>query len=183
MVKHSNGNASSVLLRPETKLGWKCSISVMGLLTLMELMVLSGCAATNARKLITWTVLHLKKKKTSSSLSIVPLMSVGSRDPVKQVTLDLKWVTFPFTVARQKTTKKKVRRVKDGRVIAPRKTASAGRNQKEQQWKVEDLDKAFDLWKMNKDLPPKERWSKNKISKETGIPYTTLCERLSGRRG
>ena len=31
--------------------------------------------------------------------------------------------------------------------------------------------------------PPKERWSKNRISKETGIPYTTICERLSGRRG
>ena len=73
----------------------------MGLFTLMESMVLSGCAATNARKLITWTVLHLKKKKTSSPLFMVPLMSVGSRDPVKRVTLDLKrvvkWVTFLFT--------------------------------------------------------------------------------------
>ena len=48
---------------------------------------------------------------------------------------------------------------------------------------MEDLDRAFDLWEKNKDLPPKERWSKNKISKETGIPYTTLCERVSGRRG
>ena len=28
---------------------------------------------------------------------------------------------------------------------------------------------------------PKERWSKNKISKETGMPYTTICERLSER--
>ena len=61
-------------------------------------------------------------------------------------------------------TKKKVRRAKDGRVIAPRKTASAGRNKKEQLWKVEDLDRAFDLWERNKDLPPKERWSKNKIA-------------------
>ena len=48
---------------------------------------------------------------------------------------------------------------------------------------MEDLDRAFDLWERNKDLPPKERWSKNKISKETCIPYTTICERLSGRRG
>ena len=31
--------------------------------------------------------------------------------------------------------------------------------------------------------PPKERWSKNKIAKETGIPYTTVCKRLSGRHG
>ena len=130
----------------------------MGLFTLMESMVISGCAATNARKLITWSVLHLKKKKTSSSLFIVPLMSVGSRDPVKQVTLDLKWVVkqliFPFTVARQKITKKKIRRAKYSRVIAPRKTASTGRNKKEQIWKMEDLDKAFDLWEKNKDLPP-----------------------------
>ena len=75
------------------------------------------------------------------------------------------------------------RRAKDGRLIAPRKTASAGRDKKEQLWKVEDLDRAFDLWEKNKDLPPKERLSKNKIAKKTGIPYTTLCERLSGRRG
>ena len=131
VLKHSSGNASSVLLRPETKWGWKCSILVMALFTLMELMVLSHCAATNARKLITWSVLHLKKKNTSSSLFIVPLMSVESRDPVKRVTLDLKWVTFPFTMARQNTMKKKVRRANDSRVIAPRKTASAGRDKKE----------------------------------------------------
>ena len=80
-------------------------------------------------------------------------------------------------------TKKKVRRAKDGRLITPRKTASTGRDKKEQLCKVEDLDKAFDLWERNKDLPPKERWSKNNISKTTGIPYTTICERLSGRRG
>ena len=79
--------------------------------------------------------------------------------------------------------KKKVRKAKDGKVIAPIKTGSAGRDKKEQLWKVKDLDRAFDLWEKKKDLPPKERWSKNKISKETGIPYTTLCERLSGRRG
>ena len=114
-------------------------------------------------------------------------MSVGSNPKFKRVGLGLKrvvkWVIFSFTVARQKTTKKKVRRVKDGRVIAPRKTASAGRNQKDQLWKVENLDGAFDLLERNKDLPPKERWSKNKNSKETGIPYTTICERLSGRHG
>ena len=108
-------------------------------------------------------------------------MSVGSRDPVKQVTLELKQVvklvTVLFTVAKQKTMKKKMRRVKDGRVIAPRKTASTGRDKKEQLWKVKDLDRAFDLREKKKDLSPTGRWSK-----ETGIPYTTLCERLSGRR-
>ena len=156
----------------------------MGLFRLMVLMVLSGCAATNARNLTTWSVLLQKKKKTSSSPFFASLMSVGSRNQVKRVTLGLrwivKWVIFPFTVVRQKTTKKKVRRAKDGRIIAPRKTASAGRDKKEQLWKVEDLDKAFDLWERNKNLPPKERWSKNRISKETGIPYTTMRGCLGG---
>ena len=104
-------------------------------------------------------------------------MSVGSNPKFKRVGLDLKQVvkqvTFWVTVARQKTTKKKVRRAKNGRVIAPRKTAPAGRDKKEQLWKVEDLDKAFDLWERKKDLPPSEKWSKNKISKEPGISYTT----------
>ena len=88
-----------------------------------------------------------------------------------------------FLVARQKTTVKKIRRVKDGRVIAPRKKASAGEGSKEQQWKVEKLEEAFNLWEKNEELPPKEKLSMNKISKMTGIPYTTLNERLTGRHG
>ena len=43
-----------------------------------------------------------------------------------------------------------------------------------------DLDLAFDLWEANKNKPPKEKLSKLAISKRTGIPYTTVCERLSG---
>ena len=39
------------------------------------------------------------------------------------------------------------------------------------------------MWEKNPDLPPQERKSKRQISIETGIPYTTLCERLLGRRG
>ena len=73
VLNHSSGNASSVLWRPETKWGWKCSTSVTGLFTLMVLMVLSGCAATNARKLTTWSVLLQKKKKASSSPFIAPV--------------------------------------------------------------------------------------------------------------
>ena len=87
VLKYSSGNASYVLWRPETKWGWKCSILVMGSFTLMVLMVLSSCAATNVRKLTTWSVLLQKKKKTSSFPFFAPLMSVGSRDEVKQVTL------------------------------------------------------------------------------------------------
>ena len=80
-------------------------------------------------------------------------MSVGSRDQVKWVTPGLKrvvkwvvkWVIFPFTVAKQKTTPHKIKRGKDGRQIAPRKKASAGEGFKEQLWSVADLDLAFDL--------------------------------------
>ena len=39
-----------------------------------------------------WSVLLQKKKKISSSPFIAPLMSVGSRDQVKWVTPDFKWV-------------------------------------------------------------------------------------------
>ena len=107
-------------------------------------------------------------------------MSVGSRRNVKRV---IKQVIFLFLVARQKTTQKKVRRGKDGRIIAPRKPASAGHKVKEQKWPASELDRAFDLWEANKTKPKDEQMSKLAISKEVKIPYTTICERLSGRRG
>ena len=180
VLNHSSGNASSVLWRPETKWGWKCSTSVMGLFTLMVLMVLSGCAAINARKLTTWSVLLQKKKKASSSPFIAPLMSVGSKKHVKRVTPDLKrvvkWVIFPFTVAKQKTTPHKIKCAKEGRRIARRKKASAGEGSKEQLWSVANLDLAFDLWEANKNKPPKEKLSRLAISKQSGRPYTTVCE-------
>ena len=114
-------------------------------------------------------------------------MSVGSRDQVKRVTLDLKQVVkqviFLFTVVKQKTTLKKIKCGKDDRRIAPRKKASAGAGFKEQLWDVKDLDLAFDFWEANKDKHPKEKLSKLAISKQTGIPYTTVCERLSGHHG
>ena len=181
--KPFNGSVSFVLLRHQTRWGLKCSTLAMGSSTLMVSTKRSGCVAINAKRLSICAVSLRRKKKISNFPSCAGSMSVGSNPKFKRVGLAIKRVIFLFTVARQKTTKKKVKRAKDGRVIAPRKTASAGRDQKEQLWKVQDLDRAFDLWEKNKDLPPKERWSKNRISKETGIPYTTICERLSGRRG
>ena len=38
----------------------------------------------------------------------------------------------------------------------PHKKVSAGEGSKEQQWKVEKLEEAFNLWEKNKELPPKE---------------------------
>ena len=185
--KPFNGSVSFVLLRHQTRWGLKCSTLVMGSSTLMVSTKRSGCVAINAKRLTTWSVLLQKKKKTSSSPFIAPLMSVGSREQVKRVTPGLKRVVkrviFPFTVAKQKTTPHKIKHGKDGRRIAPRKKASAGEGSKEQLWSVAKLDLAFDLWEANKDKPPKEKLSKLAISKKTGIPYTTLCERLSGCRG
>ena len=177
------GSVSFVLLRHQTRWGLKYSTLAMGSSTLMVSTKRSGCVAINAKRLSICAVSLRRKKKISNSPSCAGSMSVGSNPKFKRVGLGLKWVTFSFLVARQKTTLKKIRRAKDGRVIAPHKKASAGEGSKEQLWKVEKLEEAFNLWEKNKDLPPKERLSINKISKMTGIPYTTLNERLTGRRG
>ena len=39
------------------------------------------------------------------------------------------------------------------------------------------------MWEANSTKKPEERLSKRQISLQTGVPYTTVCERLSGRRG
>ena len=94
----------------------------------------SGCVAVNAKRLSICAVSLKRKKKTSNSPSCAGLMSVGSNPKFKRVGLDLKQVTkqvtCSFLVVRQKTTQKKIRRVKDGRVI-PHKKASAGEGSKE----------------------------------------------------
>ena len=160
--KPFNGSVSFILLRHETRRGLKCSTLAMGSSTLMVSTNRSGCVAINAKRLSICAVLLKRKKKISNSHSCAGSMSVGSNPKFKQVGLGLKRVTFSFLVARQKTTLKKIRRAKDSRVIAPHKKASAGEGSKEQQWKVEKLEEAFNLWEKNKDLPPKERLSMKK---------------------
>ena len=159
--KPFNGSVSFVLLRHQTRWGLKCSTLAMGSSTLMVSTKRSGCVAINAKRLTTWSVLLQKKKKTSSSPFIAPLMSVGSREQVKRVTPGLKRVVkrviFPFTVAKQKTTPHKIKRGKDSRQIAPRKKASTGEGSKEQLWSVAKMDLVFDLWAANKDKPPKKK--------------------------
>ena len=127
--KPFNGSVSFVLLRHQTRWGLKYSTLVMGSSTLMVLTKRSGCVAINAKRLSICAVLLKRKKKISNSHSCAGSMSVGSRRNVKWV---IKLVIFSFLVARQKTTQKKVRRGKDGRIIAPRKPASAGYKVKEQ---------------------------------------------------
>ena len=180
------GSVIYAVWRPRTKWGLKCSILVMALCIRMELMVPSGYAAKNARKPITWNVSLKIKKEKSSPPFFALLMNVedlGGRDLVKRVVKRVTVLTLFSVGPRQKTTAKKIRQGKDGRRIAPRKDASAGRDTKEQKWKTEDMDLVFDLWERNKTLPPEQRLSKNQIHKQTGVPYTTVCEHLSGRRG
>ena len=73
--------------------------------------------------------------------------------------------------------------IKDGRRIGVRRESSSGKNRKEQKWSEEDINTCFDLWEANSTKKPEERLSKCQISLQTGVPYTTVCERLSGRRG
>ena len=175
MFLHSNGSASFVVLRPQTRWALKCSTSSMVLSIQMVSTKRNGSATTNVNTLTTWTVLHMKKKQNSTSPLSAPSMNVENS---KQV---IKGVIFPFSVVKQKMTKKRLG--KDRRQIGKRQKASAGEGFKEQLWSVADMDEVFDLWEANQNKPPKEKLSKLAISKKTGIPYTTVCERLSGRRG
>ena len=152
----------------------------------MELTVPSGYAAKNARKPITYNVSLKIKKEKSSPPFFALLMNVedlGGRGPVKRVSKRVTILTLFSVGPKQKTTAKKIRQGKDGRRIAPRKEALAGRNMKEQKWKTEDINLVFELWEKNKTLPQEKGLFKNQIHKKTGVPYTTVCERLSGRTG
>ena len=117
--KPFNGSVSFVLLRHQTRWGLKCSTLTMGSSTLMVSTKRSGCVAINAKRLSICAVLLKRKKKISNSPSCAGSMTVGSNPKFKWVGLGLKRVTFSFLVARQKTTKQKIRRAKDGRVITP----------------------------------------------------------------
>ena len=116
---HSNGSASFVVLRPQTRWALKCSTSPMVLSIQMVLTKRNGSAATNVNTLTTWTVLHMKKRQNSTSPLSAPSMNVENS---KRVTLSIKrvikWVIFPFSVAKQKMTKRCLG--KDGRRIGKR---------------------------------------------------------------
>ena len=122
--KPFNGSASFVLLRHQTRWGLKCSTLAMGGIIYTDgVDQKSGCVTINAKRLPNCALSLKRKKKTSNSPSCAGLMSVGSNPKFKRIGLGLKLVikqvTFSFLVARQKTTQKKIRRVKDGRIILP----------------------------------------------------------------
>ena len=183
----SSGSASSAVLRLGTRWGLKCSFLVTVLFTQMESTIESGYSAMDAQRHSIWSVSPLNNLKNSNGPSCVPLMPAGNSLDLKQVTTS-KWVVkqviFPIAVAKEKVCKKHVKRSKDGRVIAPRQAASSGKGVQEQKWTEEDMNKVFDLWEGNDHLlPGQKKLSKRAISKQTGVPYTTVCKRDSGRWG
>ena len=161
---------------PQARWALKCSTSPMVLSIQMVLTKRTGSAATNVNTLTTWTVLHMKKKQNSTSPLSAPSMNVENSkrvtSPLKRV---IKRVIFPFSVAKQKTTKKK-RLGKDRRWISKRQKTSAGEGSKEQLWSVAEMDEVFDLREANQNKPPKEKLSKLAISKKQGFPIL-LCAR------
>ena len=119
----------------------------------------------------------------------VPFWNANSRrvtkPKVKRVMF--KWIIITVLVANRKKGKPHPTRPewrdKDGRRIGVRKAASSGLGKKEQKWTEEQINQCFVLWEQNNDLPLEQKRSKRQISIECGVPYTTVCERLSGRRG
>ena len=188
------GNVSYALLRQRTSLALKVSILRMVLYTPMVLMVPSGFSAINARiHTMSPVCVQINQNQQhgpfyAASLS-VNCKRVGPDvlDLLKRVIKRvIKRVTVLVLVAKEKKgkpRKPKECRGKDGRKIGVRRQASAGKNKKEQSWSEADINKAFDLWEKNSELPPGQRISKRQISIQCGVPYTTICERLSGRQG
>ena len=189
MSKCMVGNASYALLKQRTKWGLNCSILLMALCTLMVLMDQSGYAAINVGKdTICLVSVQISQNQQNCPFS-VPFWNANSRRVTKP---KVKWVMFKrviitVLVAKQKQGKpcpiRPECRGKDGRRIGVRKAASSGLGKKEQKWTEEAINQCFVLWEQNNDLPPEQKRSKRKISIECGVPYTTVCERLSGRRG
>ena len=200
------GNVSYALLRQRTSLALKVSILRMVLYTPMVLMVPSGFSAINARiHTMSPVCVQINQNQQhgpfyAASLSVnckrvgpdvLDLLKRVFKRVIKRVVKRvikrvIKRVTVWLLVAKEKKgkpRKPKERRGKDGHKIGIRRQASAGKNKKEQSWSEADIDKAFDLWEKNSELPPGQRKSKRQISIQCGVPYTTICERLSGRWG
>ena len=97
----------------------------------------------------------------------------------------IKRVTVSIAVVKQKVGKPHPPpwHGKDGTQIGVRQRAFSGKGKKEQLWQEQDMERAFTLWEENSSKKPKEKLSKRQIALQCGIPYTTFCERVSGRRG
>ena len=71
---------------------------------------------------------------------------------------------------------------KKGQTEEEKRDAMSHKGQRNQTWKAEKMDEAQQLLKENDNLPDNKNLSYRAIARKTGIPVTTIIERLSGRR-
>ena len=88
---------------------------------------------------------------------------------------------------RKKSTSSKGRHGKKGgkkkaQTEQEKKDAMSHKGKRNQAWKAEKMDEAQQLLKENDNLPDNKKLSYRAIARKTGIPVTTIIERLSGRR-
>ena len=69
-----------------------------------------------------------------------------------------------------------------GQTEEEKRDAMSHKGQRNQKWKAEQMDEAQKLLKQNDDLPDNKKLSYRAIARQTGVPVTTIIERLSGRR-
>ena len=107
MYKCMAGNASYALLKQRTKWGLNCSILLMALFTLMELMVRSGCVAINARKhTMSVVCVQISQNQQNGPFCAASLSASSKRVrvdlPQSEVKRVIKRVTILVLVAKQK---------------------------------------------------------------------------------
>ena len=184
------GSVLFVIWRPKTLL--TCNFNCWGMSKFFTKIQMDkhGSGAPLVLHSTTQSALTLKTCMTSNIHTCAPLMHARNRKTicpkVKRVATVLllvhsKWVIFKQVIslkmAKMKQTKKRRHTGKGGRLLGVRDPVSSHKGDELQKWKEKDMARAF---QMKRDNP---KMSYMAIHKATGIPYTTICERLSGRRG
>ena len=199
------GSASFATMKQKIKLalkwpGWGMNKSF----TLTASMEVNGCAVMSAKRLTTWHVLlpklRNKLKQRAGHLSALLInvnKRVNARSGQGRSTLGPKRVNiskrvikrvifFSSEMAKQKFSKKgrhgKKGGKKKGQTEEEKRDAMSHKGQRNQKWKAEQMDEAQKLLKQNDDLPDNKKLSYRAIARQTGVPVTTIIERLSGRR-
>ena len=87
-----------------------------------------------------------------------------------------------FFKAKTKESKRGKRLAKDGRTIGPRDPRSSQRGRRNQLWTEDQMAEAFRLRDLYPDMKYREIQRRTTVN-GVEIPYTTLNDRLAGRRG
>ena len=149
--------------------------------TLTASMEVNGCAVMSAKRLTTWHVLlpklRNKLKQRAGHLSALLISAnkrVNARSGQGRSTQGPKWVNIFKRVVK--------RVIFFSSEMAKQKYSMSHKGQRNQTWKAEKMDEAQQLLKENDNLPDNKKLSYRAIARKTGIPVTTIIERLSGRR-